>query len=167
MKPQTEAVVTALRRLGPVLARRGSLAGPLVLAGFVLAAFWIWLPQDRGGVVAPEVATRDIASRLAESRAEMAALIPVTAERPLFQADRRPLAAPEAPAAPAEATLVLVGILGDGEERIALVRRSSSPELFQIEAGGVLGRWQILSVDISSITVQENDGTFYTLRLDG
>lgn len=92
-------------------------------------------------------------------------LIAVTGDRPLFQADRRPVAAPEAPAPAAEAVLILVGILVDGEERLALVRRSTSEQLFQIEAGGRLGPWQIVSVDAASVSVRKDDGSTFSLRI--
>ncbi|NJS37748.1 MAG: hypothetical protein HC783_00665 [Rhodobacteraceae bacterium] len=139
----------------------------MVFGLFCLASFWIWLPPASNSAPANEDGPQDLVTRMAAYEAEIAALIPVTGDRPLFQADRRPIAAPEAPAPPPEAVLVLVGILGDGDERIALVRRSTSEDLFQIEAGGQLGQWTILSVDISSISVSEADGSTFTLRLDG
>lgn len=168
MKVPVATVAQALRGTGAaVLTRRRSLIGPVVFAVFCLASLWIWLPSGGNDAPVADDGAQDLAARLAESQAEIAALIPITGDRPLFQADRRPVAAPEAPAPAPEATLVLVGILGDGDERIALVRRSTSEALFQIEAGGRLGQWQILSVDISSITVGEDDGSSFTLRLDG
>lgn len=168
MKVTADTLTQTLRGAGAALiARRGTLFGPVGFAVFCLASLWIWLPPASTNAPAPEDGPQDLSTRLASHRAEIAALIPITGDRPLFQADRRPLAAPEAPAPPPEAVLVLVGILGDGDERIALVRRSTSEDLFQIEAGGQLGQWQILSVDISSITVSEADGSTFTLRLDG
>jgi hypothetical protein len=145
----------------------GRIVGQLIFAVFCLAAVLIWFPSQSSQVTVPAGGSQDLAARLAEHQAEIAALIPVTGDRPLFQADRRPLAAPEAPAPAPEAVLVLVGILGDGEERIALVRRSTSENLFQIEAGGRLGKWQVVTVGISSITVTEDGGSTFTLRLDG
>jgi hypothetical protein len=150
--------------------RLATLAGPVILAGFGLAALWVLVPPARDYSPAPDAQPQDLASRLAEHRAEISALIPVTANRPLFQANRRPVAAPEAPAAPAapaETVLVLVGIIGNGDDRIALVRPSTSTELIRVEAGGRVGPWQILSVDISSVTVSKDDGSSFTLRLDG
>jgi hypothetical protein len=168
MKPRLKTLLPTLQGFGTaVLARRTTLAGPAILAVFCLASLWIWVPPMGGDAQVPETGPQDLTARLAEHRAEIAALIPVTGERPLFQADRRPVAAPEAPAPAPEATLLLVGILADGEARMALVRRSTSPELFRIEAGGRLGPWQILSVDITSITVGEADGSTFTLQLDG
>jgi hypothetical protein len=148
-------------------AGRDWLVGGLALGLYLLAALWIWMPQENDNAPAPDVQPKDLAARLAEHQSRIADLIPVTAERPLFQADRRPVAAAEAPPPPADAVLMLVGILVDGEDRMALVRRSTSEELFPVEAGSRLGKWQIISVDISSITVSENDGTPFTLRLDG
>lgn len=148
-------------------AGRDWIVGGLVLAVFLFAALWIWVPTASEDAPVLEVQPKDLAARLAEHQAEIAALIPVTVERPLFQADRRPVAAAEAPPPPADAVLMLVGILVDGEDRMALVRRSTSEELFPVEAGSRLGKWEIISVDINSITVSENDGTPVTLRLDG
>ena len=147
--------------------RLATLAGPVFLAGFSLAALWVLVPPARDYSPAPDAQPQDLASRLAEHRAEISALIPVTTNRPLFQANRRPVAAPEAPAAPAETVLVLVGIIGNGDDRIALVRPSTSTELIRVEAGGRVGPWQILSIDISSVTVSKDDGSSFTLRLDG
>jgi hypothetical protein len=168
MKVPVESLTQTLRSTGTaVIARRGTLFGPVAFGVFCLASLWIWLPPASNNAPATEAGPQDLATRMAAYEAEIAALIPITGDRPLFQADRRPVAAPEAPAPPPEAVLVLVGILGDGDERIALVRRSTSEDLFQIEAGGQLGQWTIQSVDISSITVSEADGSTFTLRLDG
>jgi hypothetical protein len=168
MKGQLDRVLLVARKtMMDLLVRRATLGGPVIFGTFCLASLWIWLPPGSDEAPTPEVGAQDLTTRLAEHRANIAGLIPVTGDRPLFQADRRPVAAPEAPSPPPEADLLLVGILGDGEERIALVRRSTSPDLFQIKSGGRLGKWEILTVDLSSITVLEDDGTTFTLRLDG
>jgi len=150
-----------------LIASRASVAGWVAFAVFCLAAVWIWVPRSNQTQALQTTGEMDVNVRLREHRATLAELISVTGDRPLFQMDRRPLAAPEAPEPPAEAVLVLVGILVDGTERLALVRRSTSPELFQIEVGGRLGPWQILEVDEGSISVRKDDGSTFSLRLDG
>ncbi len=152
-----------LATVGAAVSRAG--AGPLAFAGFAFVSLWIWLPAGDAALPQAEGEGRDLATRLAAQEETLAALIPITGERPLFDATRRPLAAPEAPAPPPEAVLVLVGILGDGDQRIALVRQSTSADLYQLEPGGQLGPWQVLSVDIGAITVSKDGGPEYTLRL--
>jgi hypothetical protein len=165
--PVIQPVTQPRAALAALLARREALAGPVIFGLFCLGAVAIWLPG--GGDPVPQAGggAQDLNARLAEGRERIAALIPAIAERPLFQADRRPLAAPEAPAPPPEAVLLLVGILGDGDERIALLRLSTGEDLYQVEPGGRLGRWQVLSIEGETVLVQPDGEDPVPLRLGG
>ena len=147
----------------------GTLIGALVLAVFCGASVWIWIPRaataPEGVAAAPAL---DLAARLQMMDETLAGYIAVTSERPLFHATRRPepAAAPAlAPPPPPEPTLSLVGILSDGDARLALVRTSTSPALYRLEAGARLDRWQILEISATGIRVRKEDGAEQVLRI--
>lgn len=168
MKPAVRSTLSGFGVMATAMfARRAALAGPVIFGIFCLVAVAIWLPGGGGPAPAGSDGAQDLSARLLQGRQRIEALIPVTAARPLFDMSRRPVAAPDAPAPPPEAVLVLVGILGDGEERIALLRLSNSQELYQLEPGGRLGRWEILSIDQNVVSVQAEGEAPMPLRLGG
>lgn len=146
----------------------GNLAGLLLFAGFCAVAVWIWQATPQVVPAAPGAPTAGLTIGVDDHAQRIAALIPITAERPLFHASRRPPQAPEpaAPPPPPEETIALVGILGDEAGRIALVRISSSTELFRVEAGGQLGPWEILAIGDKFVQVSKDEGAPFVLSID-
>lgn len=142
--------------------------GLIVLAAFAALAAWIWLPQAPVTAVPSTGPTRDVTARLTASQDRLADLIEVTTERPLFDATRRPVAAPEeaAPVAPPEPVLTLVGILGIEDEKVALVRISTSAQLYQLNKGDRLGAWDVLDITANSLTVSKNGEAAEQLVID-
>ncbi len=142
-------------------------AGPLVFLVFCTVAAAVWMQGAAAPPATGSGTARSLEARLAEGRERLAALVPVTAERPLFQPGRRPEAAPEAPPPAPPPALMLVGIIGDGDQRLALVRMSDSEELFRLDPGGRIARWEILSIGEATIAVSEDGGAPFELRIDG
>ena len=145
----------------------GWLIGAGVLVGFCAASLWIWIPRAAVVPSASTTPTVDLAARVQAMDEKLAGFIEVTSERPLFHATRRPepTATPEAPPAPPpEPTLALVGILGEGDARIALVRTSTSPQLYRLETNATLGPWEVLEITDRSVRVLK-DGNEQTLRI--
>ncbi|PJI84916.1 hypothetical protein BC777_2909 [Yoonia maricola] len=142
--------------------------GIVVFATFCVLALWIWIPQTPTSTAPASGPGRDVMGRLAASQERLADLIAVTSERPLFDATRRPVAAPEAaaPAAPPEPVLTLVGILGIEDEKVALVRISTSAQLYRLNKGDTLGAWRILDITANSVTVSKDGGDAGQLFID-
>ena len=139
----------------------GTVIGTAVLVGFCGLALWGWLPKGDAQVQEIRTPNNDLTARLESSQETLANLIEVTGERPLFHSTRTPPAAPEAPVAPVapEATLTLVGILGSEGEKVALLRISTSPQIFRLEEDARLGDWQIVAIGDATIDVRKEDGT--------
>lgn len=144
------------------------LIGMAVLGVFCLASLWLWLPSR---AVAPNNAAApavDLAARVQAMDDTLADLIAVTTERPLMHATRRPVPE-EAPAAPPpaapEPTLTLLGVLSDGDARLALVRTSTSPELYRLEANTRFGPWEIIEILDNAIRVRKDNGPEQVLRI--
>lgn len=155
MRPKKNAT----RFIGPVM----------LLIGLVLAA-WVWMPA--GSQATPtNLGTKapSLSDRIATGQEKMAALVTVTTERPLFHGSRRPEAAPEAPvvAPPPEPTLMLVGVISDKGAQLALLRLSDSPQLYRVEQGGQLGRWQIDEIGKNHVLVTKDDKTQSVLKIGG
>ncbi|MEJ8561261.1 hypothetical protein QTO30_08520 [Yoonia sp. GPGPB17] len=142
--------------------------GLAVAAVFCALIIWIWLPQTPAATPAASSPARDVTARLAASQERLADLIAVTSERPLFDATRRPVAAPEvaAPVAAPEPVLTLVGILGIEDEKVALVRISTSAQLYQLNEGDTLGAWDVLDIAAYSITVRKDGDATQELFID-
>ena len=145
----------------------GGLVGILIFAGFCGLAAWIWVPGAPATVAQTRQTPDTVSTTVADGIAQLAALIPVTTERPLFHATRKPKQAPEPVAAPAapERTLSLVGILGDDGAQIALVRISGSSELYRVEAGGNVEQWQVLFIGENFVQVSKDDGDPFLLSI--
>ena len=145
----------------------GRLAGLVVLGAFCALAAWIWVPVSDTQRAAPAQPTNDLNARLVTSREKLAELIPVTGERPLFHSTRRPEAAPEAPAAPVVVapTLSLVGILGVEGSKVALIRISTGPQLYRIEAGGRINAWDVVSIGNDKVEVTKDGQTIEVLEI--
>jgi hypothetical protein len=135
--------------------------GLAVLVGFCALALWGWMPKGDTQEQAVRTPTSDLTARLETSQDTMANLIEVTTDRPLFHSTRTPPIAPEAPVAPVapEATLTLVGILGADGEKVALLRISTSPQIYRLQDGARLGDWEIVKIGDATIDVRKDDGT--------
>lgn len=142
--------------------------GAVIFAVFLALAAWVWLPGATPAPTVQPTPASNLDATLQAGQEQMASLIAVTTERPLFHATRTPPAAPEAPAAPVvpEPTLTLVGILGVDEDKVALVRISTSPELFRLGAGAQLGDWEIVSIDTDEVTISKNGGAPQKFSID-
>ena len=96
-------------------------------------------------------------------------------ERPLFTPTRRPPPKPapretEAafvpPPAPASAPdYTLLGIIRDGDRAIALLHSRSDGRNLRMEAGDMIGGWEVADVDRVSVRLRGKDGTAHELRV--
>ena len=96
-------------------------------------------------------------------------------ERPLFTATRRAPPAPapreaEAvpvppPAPPSTPDYTLLGIIRDGDRAIALLRSRSDGRSLRMQAGDMIGGWEIAAVETVSVTLKGRDGTAHELRV--
>ena len=96
-------------------------------------------------------------------------------ERPLFTPTRRPPPDPaprEAqpafvppPAPPSTPDYMLLGIIRDGDRAIALLRGRSDGRNLRVEAGDMIGGWEIAAVDTVSVRLKREGGAAHELRL--
>ena len=144
------------------------LAGIGAFVVLVIAAIWIWRPQQSVVPVTQSSVQSTLGTRIAERDEVLGELIGVTTERPLFHGSRKPPqnAEPAVPAPPPKPTLTLVGVLSDQDERIALVRISNREELYRVTAGGQLANWRIIEVGDNFVSVQEDGEAVVTLSMD-
>lgn len=144
----------------------GGLLGLMIFAAFGAASVWMWLPPNTA-----QPTTTDVPEEgkvLSDNAQSLAALIAVTTERPLFHASRRPVQAPAAAPAPQapELVLSLVGVIVDGNDKVALVRISNSPELYRVAAEGRLAEWQILRIGEDFVEVRKGAEDPFILAID-
>lgn len=98
-------------------------------------------------------------------------------ERPLFTPSRRPppmpepviaprlpVASPPAPPSPPPG-YVLLGVIRDGDRAIALLRGREDGRNIRVEAGDVIGGWEISAVRPASVSLRGQDGTFHDIPL--
>jgi hypothetical protein len=96
-------------------------------------------------------------------------------ERPLFTPARRrppdpaptqagPVFAPPPPP-PSTPDFTLVGIIRDGDSAIALLRSRSDGRDLRVEAGDMIGGWEIAAVDTVSVRLKRGDGAAHELRV--
>ena len=96
-------------------------------------------------------------------------------ERPLFTPTRRPPPAPaQSEAAPALVPTLappstpdyaLLGIIRDGDRAIALLRSRSDGRNLRVEAGDMIGGWEIADIDTVSVRLKRKGGAAHELRL--
>ena len=138
----------------------------LILGGTALLAILtliLWFPI--GLYRAPSAERAVLASQdLTDYRESVSGYASDVTDRPLFHRTRRPVAAPEAPIV-APVTLNLVGILSDGNDRIALVRLSNSPTLYRLKAGDVLQDWTVRSIAEGEIVVKKRGEPAITIGM--
>lgn len=86
--------------------------------------------------------------------------------RPAFRPDRKPVAAPQTAAASvAPPDVRVVGVIIDGENRIAMIRVPSSPLATAFHVGGAISGWQIAEIDPDRV-VLSSGGVRDEIRLD-
>jgi hypothetical protein len=77
-------------------------------------------------------------------------------ERPIFSPTRKPVTptpkAAEVPASPPDATLI--GVIIDGQNRLALVRTSASPLEVSLALGASLGPWTVTAIEPDHISLR-------------
>jgi len=142
--------------------------GIATLMLFCAMAAWIWVPSAPRQGSTVSTPARDISARLAANQEQMEALISVTTERPLFDATRQPQTAPAqaAPDVAPDPVLTLVGVLGVDEERVALVRVSTSAQLYRLAQGASLGPWRVIDIETNAIVVSKDGGPPDRLVID-
>jgi hypothetical protein len=98
-------------------------------------------------------------------------------ERPLFTPSRRPPPMPEtvvvpqssipAPLAPASPppSYILLGVIRDGDRAIALLRGREDGRNIRVEAGDVIGGWEISAVQQASVSLRRQDGALHEIPL--
>lgn len=77
-------------------------------------------------------------------------------DRPIFSPTRKPVMpapkAGEAPLSPPDASLI--GIIIDGQNRLALVRTPASPLEQSVTIGATLGQWTVTAIETDHITLK-------------
>ena len=164
----------------------------LMVAAAGLGALLWWdmrsRPETPGVVAARRVESREQDRRAASTPArrpgvetvnplaslDKASLRDMT-ERPLFTPTRRPPPKPapreaEAayvppPAPPSTPDYTLLGIIRDGDRAIALLRGRSDGRNLRVEAGDMIGGWEIAAVDTVSVRLKREGGAAHELRL--
>lgn len=100
-------------------------------------------------------------------------LLSATLDRPLFSPSRRPPPAPPsivqapAPAALASSppTVVLLGVVMDGETARAVVRAGADKRLLRAQMGDDIDGWKVAQIDGRKVVLASEDGRFATYRL--
>ncbi|HZB93794.1 MAG TPA: hypothetical protein VE397_20265 [Stellaceae bacterium] len=141
------------------LARRLALSALCAAMGCVL---WLELAtrgEDGAGLVPgpaelghPVVAAR---SDPAFAPPPIAAFHDIEA-RPLFWASRRPIAGADGLAA-APSGLVLLGVVRDEEDAIALIRHGQPPKLERLKEGAALEGWTVSEVTLNGVLLVRGD----------
>ncbi len=133
----------------------------------VALALALWLPSGDDTALLNRNATPAVAEEGPEIEQVLAMGAEALLARPLFHVTRRPpaQAATAAPAAPAELTLSLMGILNSDDVQIALMRLSNSPELLRRRVGEQVGPWRVIEITQRAVTVQSEDGNLQALNL--
>ncbi len=96
-----------------------------------------------------------------------------TLDRPLFSPSRRPPPAPpsivQAPAPAAlpssPPTVVLLGVVMDGETARAVVRAGADKRLLRAQMGDDIDGWKVAQIDGRKVVLASEDGRFATYRL--
>jgi type II secretory pathway component PulC len=90
-------------------------------------------------------------------------------DRSLFDAQRRPIAPASTPAqGGASATppsVVLVGVIIDAQERLALVKTPESPLAISVKLGASIGGWQVSAIEADRIVLHSGSASD-EIRLD-
>ena len=87
--------------------------------------------------------------------------------RPLFAADRKPLADNTQLGAVGSASeLSLVGVIMDGDHAVALLRNKSSSQTESASVGGTVQGWHVARIDATSVTLSVN-GKQTVVALEG
>jgi len=147
---------------------QNNIIGVIMLGVFAALSIWVWLPSAAPPVPMMASTESNLTDRLEANQNRLADLIDVTTNRPLFDATRQAQSAPEqpAPAPPPEPVLSLVGILGVDEERVALVRVSTSAQLYRLTEGATLGPWQVIEISTNGISVSKDGAAPDRLVID-
>jgi general secretion pathway protein N len=148
-----------MRRAGLMALRLDHALGGAVL---VLAAIavWPWLAP----LVSPPPPR---AAPLEKAPPALAPLPPITSfaetiERPLFAPTRRPQPGGNATEAPVEGTYRLLGIVGEGSRRTALV--ASGNRRVNLAVGDTLGEWSVREIGQDRVVLSSATGAT-TLKL--
>ncbi|KIT15872.1 hypothetical protein [Jannaschia aquimarina] len=136
-----------------------------IVVGFGLTAAAIWLPKSGPAPVDLDGPVTDLSYDVRQAETRLAELARHAAERPLFQASRRPEQASTPAPPPPAPTLILVGVLSDADSRMALVRLSNAPTLYRLAAGTTFGPWSILSIGPDTIRVSKDDAPPFEMRI--
>ena len=148
----------------------GNLAGLVIFAAFCALAVWIWVPAPDVDARDPSPAPQGVEATIAQRAEPLADLIDVTGARPLFHASRRPPAVEVAVATPApqapEPSLTLVGVIVSDGTKVALVRISTSPELYRVDVGAQLAAWKVVGIGDDFIQVSKSGGAPIVLSMD-
>ena len=86
--------------------------------------------------------------------------------RPLFSAQRKPLADAQAGAAAANTDFVLVGVIMGSERAVALLRNKNTQATVSAAVGDLIDGWRVARIDATTVTLRSSTGDF-VVPLDG
>ena len=86
--------------------------------------------------------------------------------RPLFSAQRKPLAGAQAGAAAANTDFVLVGVIMGSERAVALLRNKNTQATVSAAVGDLVNGWRVARIDATTVTLRSATGDF-VVPLDG
>ena len=86
--------------------------------------------------------------------------------RPLFSAQRKPLADAQTGAAAANTDFVLVGVITGGARAVALLRNKNTQATVSAAVGDLVNGWRVARIDATTVTLRSSTGDFI-VPLDG
>jgi general secretion pathway protein N len=148
-----------------------------IMLGILCLVLLTALAYESG--LAPAAADVPAVRRQARDTAAPLALAPppppiesfaVIDDRPLFNPSRKPVAAPAAAALaaappPPPSDVVLIGIIIDGVQRLALLHTPASPLSISATVGATVGGWRIAAIEPDHIVLRSG-ATEFLLNLN-
>lgn len=151
-----------------------SQAALLSLCGTLLAMLIYELTAPLTLLESPQIHMHRLEAAIAQPQLFMApplASFAVIDDRPVFNPLRQPVKGTPVPGEAAAATapppkFVLVGIIVDGQSKLALIKMPGAPFATGVAVGGDIAGWQVSEIDADGIVL--HSGSFdYTVKLNG
>ena len=143
----------------------GILFGSALLLGGAIAYEAI-APLDPVVVETPRLARRPAPLASAPYVAPSPEVFADIDVRPLFSAQRKPLADLQAGSTAATSDFVLVGVIMGTERAVALLRNKNTQTTVSAAVGDLVEGWRVAKIDATTVTLRSGSGAF-VVPLDG
>lgn len=149
-------------------------AALLFLCGLLLTALIYELAAPLASLQPPQIRLHRKTAAIAEPQAFVApssVSFAAIDERPVFNPLRQPIAQTPLPGDTASATappvnVALIGIIVDGQNRLALIKMPGAAFASSVAVGGDIGGWQVSQITPDGI-VLHSGASDYTIKLNG